>query len=80
MSPPSWKTNVDPIANAFVDDRGDADPTGLSERFQSRGDVDTIAIDVVVFNDDIAEIDTDSEHDDRLGRLGTQQRRAGALH
>src|SRR4029077_16959890 len=50
------ETNVDSIANAFVDDRGDA-ATGLSERFQTRGDVDTIAIDVVVFGDDIAEID-----------------------
>ena len=60
--------NVDSIANAFVDDRGDADPAGLSERLQSRGDVDTIAIDVVVFDDDIAEVNADSEHDGRLAR------------
>ena len=74
------ETNVDPIADALVDDRGDADPTGLGEGFQSRGDVDTIAVDVVVFNDDIAEIDADSEHDGRLARGCIRQRGAGALH
>jgi hypothetical protein len=72
--------NVDSIANAFVDDRGDADPAGLSERLQSRGDVDTIAIDVVVFDDDIAEVNADSEHDGRLARAWNRQRGAGALH
>jgi hypothetical protein len=40
--------NVDPIADALVDDRGDADSAGLGEGFQSRGDVDTITVDVVV--------------------------------
>jgi hypothetical protein len=74
------ETNVDPIADAFVNDRGDADPAGLGEGFQSRGDVDTIAVDVVVFNDDITEIDADSEHDGRLARGCMWQRGAGALH
>ncbi len=74
------ETNVDPIADALVDDRGDADPTGLGEGFQSRGDVDTLAVDIVVFNDDIAEIDADSEHDGRLARGCTWQRGARALH
>ena len=30
------ETNVNSIANAFVDDRGDADPAGLSERLALR--------------------------------------------
>ena len=57
------ETNVDPIPEALVDDRGGADPTRLGERLQARGNVDAIALDVVVLNNDIAKIDTDSEHD-----------------
>ena len=74
------ETNVDPIADALVDDRGDADPTGLGERLQARGDIDAIAVDVVVFNDDIAKIDANSEHDSWLGRVFIRHRGAGALH
>ena len=59
------KTNVDPIADALVNDRGDADPAGLCKRFQACGNIDAIAIDVVAFNNDIAKIDADSQHDDR---------------
>ena len=33
---------------------------------QARRDVDAVAVKVVVFNDDIAKIDADSEHDGRL--------------
>ena len=60
------EANVDPIADALVDDRGDADPTGLGERLQACRDVDPIAVENVVFNDDIAKIDADSQHDGRL--------------
>jgi hypothetical protein len=74
------ETNVDPIADALVDDGGDADPTWLGQRLQARGDVDAIAVEVVLFKDDIAEIDADSEHDGRLARGCIRQRRAGALH
>ena len=74
------EANVDPIADALVDDRGDADPTGLGERLQARRDVDAVAVKVVVFNDDIAKIDADSEHDGRLARVCIRQRGAGALH
>ncbi len=38
------------IADALVDDREDADPTGLGERLQARRDVDAVAVKVVVFN------------------------------
>ena len=73
------EANVDPIADALVDDRGDADPTGLGARLQARRDVDAVAVKVVVFNDDIAKIDADSEHDGRLARVCLRQRGAGAL-
>ena len=74
------EANVDPIADAFVDDRGDADPAGLGQRLQPRGDIDAIAVDVVAFNDDIAKIDADSQHDGRLRALCIRRRSAGALH
>lgn len=45
------EANVDPIANALVDDRGDADTAGPSKRLQAHRDVDAIAVAVVVFND-----------------------------
>ena len=55
--------DVDAVADALVDDRGDADAAGLGERLQPRGDVDAVAVDVVAVDDDVAEIDADAEHD-----------------
>jgi hypothetical protein len=57
------EVNVDPVADAFVDDRGDANPAGLGERLEPRGDVDAVAVDVVALDNDIAEIDADAQHD-----------------
>ena len=74
------KANVDPIADALVDNRGDADPAGLGERLQARGDVDAIAINVLAFDNDIAKIDTDAQHDDRLRRALIRRRGARPLH
>ena len=69
------KANVDPIADAFVDDRGNADAAGLGQRFQPRGNVDAIAVDVVALNDDIAEIDADPQHDFRLAQRFVRRER-----
>jgi hypothetical protein len=55
------KTNVDPIADALMDDGGDADPAGLCEWLQACGNIDAIAIDVVALNNDIAEIDANAQ-------------------
>jgi hypothetical protein len=41
----------------------DADAAGLGNAFQPRGDVDAIAVDVAVFDDDVAKVDTDPEGD-----------------
>jgi hypothetical protein len=57
------KTNVHPIADALMDNGGDADPAGLCERLQTCGNIDAIAIDVVALNNDIAEIDANAQHD-----------------
>jgi hypothetical protein len=72
------EANVDPIADAFVDYRGDADSTRLCERLQARGNIDAIPIDVVAFDNDIAKIYTDSQHDDWLRRALIRRRGIGA--
>jgi hypothetical protein len=41
----------------------DADPARLCERFEARRDIDAVAEDVVVLDDDVAEIDPDPEPD-----------------
>src|SRR5690242_9830403 len=42
---------------------GDANPAGRGEAFEARGDIDTVAVDVVRRYDDISEIDADAELD-----------------
>ncbi len=51
---------ADPIADAFVHDRGDANPTGLGERLQPRRDIDAVAVNVVLVDDDVAEVDANA--------------------
>src|SRR5262245_23433362 len=48
---------VEPVAHLIVHDPADANPARLGESFQARGDVDPIAVDVSLFDDDIAQID-----------------------
>src|SRR5690348_8891068 len=56
------EANVDPIANTFVDDRGDANAAGLGDRFKARGDVHAIAVNVIALDDHIAQIDANAEN------------------
>ena len=72
------EADVDAIADAFVDNRRYADTARLGERLELRGDVDTVAVDVLPFHDHVAEIDADPQHDGRLGR--PRRRRARPLH
>jgi hypothetical protein len=46
---------------------GDADPSGLGQGLEPRGDVDPIAEQVIAFHDDIPKIDTDAEDDAPVG-------------
>ena len=50
---------IDAVADALVDDRGDANPAGLCQRFQTRRDVDPVAIDVFTVDDHVTEVDAD---------------------
>ena len=69
--------DVDAVADALVDDRGDADAARLGQRLQARGDVDAVAVDVVAVDDDVAEVDADPQRD--AGRRSAASRLDGAL-
>ena len=59
------------VADLIPHDAADTDPARLGEGFEPRGDVDAIAKDVVVVDDDVAEIDADAEFDAlALGHIG----------
>src|SRR4029079_13085225 len=45
-----------------------ADTAGFGQRLQPRGDVDAIAEDVVVVDDDVADVDADAKRDPLLWR------------
>ena len=46
-----------------IDVAGDADTAGLGQALEACGDVDAIAINVAVLDDDVADVDPDSERD-----------------
>ncbi len=59
------------VADMVAHGPGNADAAGLGERFQARRDIDAVAKDVAVLDDDVAEIDADAKPDAPLvGRLG----------
>jgi hypothetical protein len=59
---------VELVADMVVHRPRHADPAGLGQGFEAGGDVDAVAVDVVVVADDVAEIDADAEFDAPLGR------------
>ena len=54
--------------------------TRLSERLQACGNIDAITINVVAFDNNVAKIDTDSEHDGWLRCALVRRPGAGTLH
>jgi hypothetical protein len=48
------EANVDPIADALVDDRGNANAAGLCDRFKTRGNIYAIAVNVIAFDNHVA--------------------------
>ena len=54
---------VEPVADLIAHRAGDADAAGLGEHLETRRDVDAIAEDVVLLDDDVAQIDADAELD-----------------
>src|SRR4051794_888220 len=53
--------NIDLAANLPVGVIRDADATGFRDPLKARGNIDAIAKDIVVVDDDIADVDTDPE-------------------
>ena len=57
------KADIDLVHRVIERRAGDANAPGLGHRLQARGDVDAVAVDVVVLDDDVAEIDADAKPD-----------------
>src|SRR5215472_16180911 len=47
---------IEPVPDLIADDTADTDPTGLHQGFEPGGDIHTIAENVVLLDDHIAEI------------------------
>jgi len=62
------KVPVDLAAHLAVSIVGNADATRLGNAFQSRGNVNAFAEDIVVFDHDIADVNANSQFDPRFGR------------
>ncbi len=71
---------IELVAHLVAHDPADADPARLGQGFQARGDVDAVAVDVVVVADDVADIDADAEFDALVGRHIGVALRHFALH
>jgi hypothetical protein len=52
--------HVQAIADLIADRRGDADASGLGDRFEARRYVDAVAENVALVHDHVAEIDADA--------------------
>jgi hypothetical protein len=53
----------EPVTDMVPDRSRNANPAGLRQRLQPRGNVDAVAVDVAAIGDDVAEIDPDAEGD-----------------
>ena len=54
---------VEPVADLVAHGARDANAAGIGEHFETRGDVDAIAENIVLLDDDIAQINADAELD-----------------
>ena len=66
---------LDPPVDLVVDGRGQADAADLGELLDARGDVDAVAEDVAILENDVAEIDADAEFDARSAATSELRRR-----
>ena len=60
-SPSVVECDIELVADMVVHRPRHADAAGLGQGFEPRRDVDPVAVDVVVVDDDVAEIDADAE-------------------
>src|ERR1043166_9625745 len=63
LEPEGVARDIDLAADLPIGVIGDADPAGLCNALESRGNIDAIAEDVVVIDDDVADMDADADFD-----------------
>jgi hypothetical protein len=71
---------VEPAGGVLLHPRRDADAAGVSQPFEPRGDIDPIAENVAVLDDDVADIDADAKFDALSGRDARGPIRQRLLH
>jgi len=74
------KDKGQPVAHLIVDRIGDEHSAGIGERLDPRSDVDAVAVEVVAFDDHIAEIDADAQFDALVRRDACVPLRDRLLH
>src|SRR5215467_2866255 len=57
LLPQIMKSKGKPIANLIVNRTGDEDPAWVGQCLNSRSDIDTIPVQIVIFDDHVAQID-----------------------
>ena len=60
--------DIELVAHLVTHDPADADPAWIGQRFEPRRDIDAVAVDVVLVDDDIADVDPDAKLNALLGR------------
>ena len=63
LRPKIVPTDIDLAANLPIGIVGDADTARLGDALEPRGDVDAVAEDIVVVDDDVADVDADAKFD-----------------
>jgi len=48
------EASIDPIADALVDDRGNSNAARFCDRFKARGNIYTVAVNIIAFDNDVA--------------------------
>src|SRR5438552_14416989 len=56
------------VANLVTNHPAHADPARFGQRFQTRRDIHAVPVDVPLIDDDVAEVNPDTELDTTLGR------------
>jgi hypothetical protein len=65
------ESEIELVAHLVAHDPADANAAGIRQGFEAGGDIDTVAVDVVLVDNDVAEIDPDAEPDAAvLGHAG----------
>src|SRR5262245_11569197 len=56
------EANFDFVSHIVIGSAGDEDAAGFGERFETGGDVDTIAVEIAALDHNVTQIDADAQH------------------